>query len=270
MDTASDPPDEAGPAIGTTGARFGGAPRRRRTARRKAEEADVPPAPEQAAEARTGADTDADTEADTAAIPVVHPSPLPRGGARQHGAPAEEAAPVRPAPAAEVSDGAEVGLTGARFGGAGRQRKPRPEPTPPAEPPGHAAAASPAPPPSEAPLPPDTEEPVAGGSAFVRPYVLTRGRTRAAFELSIETLVSAVPQAEQSGLVGEHHAVLGLCREPRSVAEIAAHVGVPLGVARVLVGDLAAAGIVAVHRGTGEAGPDLALMQRVLSGLRRL
>jgi hypothetical protein len=138
-------------------------------------------------------------------------------------------------------------------------------------PPEPAAAASPAQPsPSEAPPPPDTEEPVAGGSAFVRPYVLTRGRTRAAFELSIETLVSAAPEATRAGLVGEHHTVLGLCQEPRSVAEIAALVGVPLGVARVLVGDLAAAGIVAVHGGTGEAGPDLALMQRVLSGLRRL
>jgi hypothetical protein len=276
VDTASDPPDESGPAIGTTGARFGGAPRRRRTARRKAE-ADVPAVPEQAA------------EADTAAIPVVPPSPFPRGGARRHGAPAEEAAPVHPAPAAEVSDGAEVGLTGARFGGAGRQRKsvPPPESAPPetappesappetappeSAPPEPAAAASPAQPsPSEAPPPPDTEEPVAGGSAFVRPYVLTRGRTRAAFELSIETLVSAAPEATRAGLIGEHHTVLGLCQEPRSVAEIAALVGVPLGVARVLVGDLAAAGIVAVHGGTGEAGPDLALMQRVLSGLRRL
>jgi uncharacterized membrane protein len=54
------------------------------------------------------------------------------------------------------------------------------------------------------------------------------------------------------------------------VAELAAHVGVPLGVARVLVGDLASAGAVAVHSGPGASGPDLALMERVLSGLRKL
>ena len=48
--------------------------------------------------------------------------------------------------------------------------------------------------------------------------------------------------------------MLDLCREPRSVAELAARAGVPLGVARVLVGDLAAAAAVSVHRSAGEAG----------------
>jgi hypothetical protein len=120
------------------------------------------------------------------------------------------------------------------------------------------------------PPPPDAPEPVAGGAAFVRPYVFTRGRTRSSLELSIETLVSAVPQSAPAGLTGEHQVVLDLCREPRSVAELAARAGVPLGVARVLVGDLAAAAAVSVHRSAGEAGPDLALMRRVLSGLRKL
>jgi hypothetical protein len=104
----------------------------------------------------------------------------------------------------------------------------------------------------------------------VRPYVLTRGRTRATFELSVDTLVSAAPQSAPPGVSAVHQAVLGLCREPRTVAELSARVGVPLGVARVLVGDLAATGAVAVHRAAGPDGPDLALMQRVLSGLRRL
>ncbi|GAA5142883.1 DUF742 domain-containing protein [Pseudonocardia adelaidensis] len=113
---------------------------------------------------------------------------------------------------------------------------------------------------------PDVEVPVAGGSAFVRPYVFTGGRTRASLELSIETLVSADAQVAPAGLTGEHGAVLGLCREPRAVAQLAAHAAVPLGVAMVLVGDLAAAGVVTVHRG---AGADLALMRRVLGGLRR-
>jgi hypothetical protein len=89
-------------------------------------------------------------------------------------------------------------------------------------------------------------------------------------ELSIETLVSAGPRPPSARFTGEHEVLLGLCREPRSVAELAARASVPLGVARVLVGDLAAAGAVAVHRSAGAAGPDLALMQRVLSGLRRL
>jgi Protein of unknown function (DUF742) len=256
-DSADGSADDPGPAIGATGARFGGASRRRRRTRRK-----------KAAEDDTAPVAESQPEADTAVIPVVPPSPVPRTGARLHGAPAEALAPVERAgepPDADAPDGSEIGLTGARFGGNRRQRKPHPAPVEPA------GAVSPVvPPPAAAPPLQEVEEPLAGGSASVRPYVFTRGRTRSAFELSIETLVSAAPQAQPMGLTGEHHAVLGLCREPRSVAELAARVGVPLGVARVLVGDLAAAGAVAVHRAPGADGPDLALMERVLSGLRKL
>jgi uncharacterized protein DUF742 len=164
-----------------------------------------------------------------------------------------------PAPDAEAAAGPVVGSTGARFGSARNRPKPSPAPV--------ATRPSGAPTPEG---PPDAEEPGAGGAASVRPYVYTRGRTRSSFELSMETLVSAALHVAPAGLTGEHHAVLGLCREPRSVAEVAARMGVPLGVARVLVGDLAAAGAVAVHRGAGAAGPDLAMMERVLSGLRKL
>jgi hypothetical protein len=56
------------------------------------------------------------------------------------------------------------------------------------------------------------------------------------------------------------------------VAEVAALLSVPLGVARVLLGDMAGLGVVTVHQNASSAGntPDLALMERVLSGLRRL
>jgi hypothetical protein len=259
-----DTEDDSGPAIGMTGARFGGAPRRKRSARRKAAEAnaDVPQVPPE-----KSADP---SEPDTAVIPVVTPDAerhvTHHPGARQHGAPpGAETAPDEPAPAVEAPDGPVVGLTGARFGGVRKQRKASPAPRPAAAPP-----PADAPPPVEVDEPVEADEPVAGGSAFVRPYVYTRGRTRSAFELSIETLVSAAAQAAPPGLNAAHHTVLGLCREPRSVAELAARAGVPLGVARVLVGDLAAAGAVAVHRSAGAEGPDLALMERVLSGLRKL
>jgi hypothetical protein len=179
-----------------------------------------------------------------------------------------------------------VGLTGARFGGASRRRAGPPEPPPGAGPDASPPDGRTAPPdgpdgPEQARGPvaaggpepdhPAAEEEVpAGGSSSVRPYVFTGGRTRSSFELSVETLVSAAPRPPSDRLSGEQEVVLGLCREPRSVAELAAGVGVPLGVARVLVGDLAAAGAVAVHRTAGPDGPDLALMGRVLSGLRRL
>jgi hypothetical protein len=314
-----DTEDDSGPAIGMTGARFGGAPRRRRTARKRTAEAK---AISVAAESRDSPDP---RDADTEAIPVTPPGPVPRPGepagagthhqgARQHGAPqigvaqsgtaqsgtaesgtaesgtaesgtaesgtAESgtAQSDGPAPDAGMADGPVVGLTGARFSGA-PMRKRGSEPAAGTESAGsrlepeREAARSVEGPEAATPHvspPPDEPEPVAGGAAFVRPYVFTRGRTRSSLELSIETLVSAVPQSAPAGLTGEHQVVLDLCREPRSVAELAARAGVPLGVARVLVGDLAAAAAVSVHRSAGEAGPDLALMRRVLSGLRRL
>ena len=57
---------------------------------------------------------------------------------------------------------------------------------------------------------------------------------------------------------------------PRSVAELAALAGQPLGVTRVLVGDLAATGALVVARTAGADGSDLALLGRVLAGLRNL
>ena len=113
-----------------------------------------------------------------------------------------------------------------------------------------------------------------GSSSAVRPYTWTRGRTRSGFDLAIETLVStsARGRAQATSLQVEHRAVAELCEQARSVAEIAALLPVPLGVARVLLGDMAALGVVTVHQTASSAGsaPDLALMERVLSGLRRL
>ncbi len=112
------------------------------------------------------------------------------------------------------------------------------------------------------------------GASAVRPYTWTRGRTKSGFDLAIETLVSTSRRGrEQMGMLQvEHRAVAELCGEARSVAEVAALLSLPLGVARVLLGDMAGLGLVTVHQTASSAGnaPDLALMERVLSGLRRL
>jgi hypothetical protein len=111
-------------------------------------------------------------------------------------------------------------------------------------------------------------------ASAVRPYTWTRGRTKSGFDLAIETLVStnARGRAQVASMQVEHRAVAELCEQTRSVAEIAALLSVPLGVARVLLGDMAGLGVVTVHQTASSAGsaPDLALMERVLSGLRRL
>ncbi len=81
---------------------------------------------------------------------------------------------------------------------------------------------------------------------FVRPFVLTGGRTRANdASLRMETMVQTVDDAP-GRLTFEHATIVESCWEPRSVAEVAAVVGSPLGVAMVLVGDLVEAGCLEV------------------------
>ncbi|MDT3395072.1 DUF742 domain-containing protein [Streptomyces sp. B1866] len=91
-------------------------------------------------------------------------------------------------------------------------------------------------------------EPGLDSGDVVRPFIVTGGRTRPDRpHLRIETLVSALPGALAAPLGHESRAIVELCLHPRSVAEIAALLPVPLGVARVLVSDLSADGYVYVH-----------------------
>ncbi|WP_274562310.1 DUF742 domain-containing protein [Streptomyces spiramyceticus] len=110
---------------------------------------------------------------------------------------------------------------------------------------------------------------------LVRPYAMTGGRTRPRYQLAIEALVSTTADPSRlQGQLPEHQRICHLCREIKSVAEISALLTIPLGVARILVADLAEAGLVAIHQPGGDesAGgqPDVTLLERVLSGLRKL
>ncbi|GAA3660616.1 uncharacterized protein DUF742 [Lentzea atacamensis] len=120
----------------------------------------------------------------------------------------------------------------------------------------------------------ETPVPELSDASIVRAYAWTGGRTRSNINLEIETLVSANDQSRQSAgiLQAEHQHVVELCRSPRSVAEVAALMRLPLGVVKVLLGDMAERGLVDVHQTASAGGvtPDLGLMERVLSGLRRL
>lgn len=109
-------------------------------------------------------------------------------------------------------------------------------------------------------------------SKLVRPYTWTGGRTTSPVTLEVETLVSATGRPADPASPPEHRTILRLCANPRSVAELAALLKMPLGVTRVLLGDLAAAGNVVVHRTASPAdtAADVALMQRVIAGLQRL
>jgi hypothetical protein len=112
-----------------------------------------------------------------------------------------------------------------------------------------------------------------GGSSLVRPYAVTGGRTKPRYQLQIEAMVAAshYEARDLSVLSPECQSILGFCRDWRSVAEISAVLRMPLGVARVLIGDMAMEGLVRVHQADHAQGrPDLNLLERVLSGLRKL
>jgi hypothetical protein len=115
----------------------------------------------------------------------------------------------------------------------------------------------------------------------VRPYALTGGRTHAGCVLLVETLVATIDEPDgqfvptgddwAGRVMPELRAIVELCRGMRSVAEISALLRIPLGVVRVLISDLADQGRIRVYgTGHGPGGPDHALLERVLSGLRRL
>ncbi len=134
------------------------------------------------------------------------------------------------------------------------------------------------PPPQRQPYPPVQQqqypaEEESGATRLVRPYTVTGGRTQPRYKLALEALVSAsvYEPRDLSVLAPECQAILQFCLDWRSVAEISAVLRMPLGVARILVADMSADGLVRIHqRDDSEGRPDLNLLERVLSGLRKI
>ncbi|KUN75255.1 hypothetical protein AQJ66_36325 [Streptomyces bungoensis] len=112
----------------------------------------------------------------------------------------------------------------------------------------------------------------------VRPYAMTRGRTTSPGQhrLDLIAVVVTEPQAQNPEadptLAPEHVEIVGLCRQaPQSVAELAAELDLPIGVVRVLIGDLVHAELVHVTRPVPPAElPDESILRDVINGLRAL
>jgi len=108
----------------------------------------------------------------------------------------------------------------------------------------------------------------------IRPYLLTGGRTRGSVELALETPLRATPEGEAAlpELVLESEQIVRYCQEPTSVTELAARLGLPLQVTRVLTADLIDDGFVQAHISDqfSTDRPDLNLLERVLDGLQGL
>ncbi|MFE9308400.1 DUF742 domain-containing protein [Streptomyces sp. NPDC088353] len=111
----------------------------------------------------------------------------------------------------------------------------------------------------------------------VRPYAMTRGRTSHAAQHRLDLIAVVVtephvddPEADVT-LSPEHVDIVGLCRSPQSVAELAAELDLPIGVVRVLVGDLVDEEYVHVTRPVPPAElPDESILRDVINGLRAL
>lgn len=113
---------------------------------------------------------------------------------------------------------------------------------------------------------------------LVRPYAMTGGRTQPGptgvrFDLiALVTLDPDGPEPDDTALGPEHRTLIDLCRpETQSVAELAAGADLPVGVVRVLLGDLLELGCVTVSRPVPPAHlPDERILREVIEGLRAL
>lgn len=107
----------------------------------------------------------------------------------------------------------------------------------------------------------------------LRPFVLTSGRvTVANLYIGLETQITVrnpnrVPAARMSP---QMRAILALCAEPTSIAEISARLQLHLGVTRILVGDLHTAGYLDVQALDPSNTHDPELILRVIRGLREI
>jgi hypothetical protein len=110
--------------------------------------------------------------------------------------------------------------------------------------------------------------------ALVRPYMLTGGRTSSSlgvFELHAPALALITPDQLGRGGTPEGRRIIELCQTPMSVAELAARLPAPVGVVRVLVGDLVVGRMLHVRQTDDRAEHrDVALLERLLEGIRAI
>jgi hypothetical protein len=116
-------------------------------------------------------------------------------------------------------------------------------------------------------LPDDT------GVSSLRPYLLTSGRVEPVdqtLEIEAQVVTSDLGAASYGRLAFEHRDIVALCASSMSIAEVAARLRMHIGVARVLVADLAASGYLVVRRPSLPLTQDPNLIERVIRGLEAI
>jgi hypothetical protein len=108
----------------------------------------------------------------------------------------------------------------------------------------------------------------------VRPYALTKGRTApsggVSFDL-IDVVLATGERPPQHFRPGpEHRRILSLCRQPIPIVDLTSEIDLPVGVVRVLLGDLASEGMVQINSTAEQPASGQLLLRMVLDGLESL
>jgi len=107
----------------------------------------------------------------------------------------------------------------------------------------------------------------------VRPYALTGGRTRPSGEIiDLLSLVSSadVGLSDDILLGPEYLEVMRQCRRPKSVADLASDLDLPLGVVRILLSDMRENGLITIRQPMRNRLADPRILKDVADALRRL
>jgi len=110
-------------------------------------------------------------------------------------------------------------------------------------------------------------------ASYLRPYLLTGGRTLpvdATLDIEAQVVSTRLGRDAADWHEYEHRDILRLCERPVSVAEVAALLGLHLGVARVLVGDLVALGHLDARRPPADLRHDAEIIERVIRGVEAI
>ncbi|MFD9006542.1 DUF742 domain-containing protein [Streptomyces sp. NPDC059582] len=104
-----------------------------------------------------------------------------------------------------------------------------------------------------------------------RLYTLTGGRSRPGPDSPFDLVTLVVAECEPSaGMQSEHATILRITQAPTAVVEVAAELGLPVSITKILLSDLLATGRVSARHPRGSALPDPDLLEQVLVGLRNI
>jgi hypothetical protein len=112
-----------------------------------------------------------------------------------------------------------------------------------------------------------------GPVSRLRPYLLTSGRAEPVddtLEIEAQVLTTDLGVTTSDRLSFEYREIVELCRMTMSVAEVGSRLRLHIGVARVLVADLAAQGYLVVERPSIQFTQDKKLIERVIRGLEAM